>query len=1182
MSGQRKNLSNPFSTGGGGPSFEVHVQASFVALMLAGGFAPGLPRWPIKKIKLQGRFKDWDTDDLIVFVEDPSSGNTRRMLGQIKHSIGITKNNAVFGEVIQAAWNDFNNPSVFDRDRDIIALITGPLTTVDVNHVHPILEWAKQMENAEEFVQAVELANFSDKKKREKLQAFREQLNSANGGIPVTDESLFQFLRHFHLFSYDLDLRAGVYLSLLHSIVGQYVLDDAHGVWARIIDVAMYANQNAGTISRESLPDDLVDLFIERVTRRIPEEYLPTIPEPDTKALIHHQYARELVTASLIGAWDESSEADRGIVEKLSGIDYPTWIVKIREVLQLSNSPLSLRNGKWTVTNRESLWNTLGQLIFDSHLDKLKECAVIVLKERDPKFTLPPNERFAAAVRGKVLAHSEALRQGLAESLALLYNEPQSLVNCSQDRHRSIAILSVREIFDGADWILWGSLNNLLPTLAEAAPDAFLDVVESALYGTPGLFDDLFAQEGDAITGGNYLTGLLWALEGLAWDEQYLVGVCVALGGLASHDPGGNWMNRPINSLMTILLPWYPQTLASIEKREVAVRTLCKEWPDVCWDLIIRLLPNQHQSTMGSHKPSWRKVIPDDWTEGVSNQEYRQQVSFYADLAVSMADQDVVKLAQLIDHFDKLPKPSFDKLLDELSSDTTLQLPEKQRFLLWTRLTKFIARHRLFADTKWALGGNLVSALEDVAQKIAPSDPFLLYQHLFTDRDFELYEERDNREEQRQKLMQRRQDAVRELLQVGGIENVIQFAETVAAPRQVGSALGDVADPTIDSVLLPEFLDTESRSLAIMISGYVWSRHTRLGWSWADGMDKSSWNNIQIGSFLSLLPFNEESWERAERWLGKSQEEYWTRTPANPHQTEGNLRVAIDKLLEYGRPLAAIDCLYRMAYDNQPLDISQCVRALLAALNSTESVNSMDRYQIVELIKLLQTNSDVSQDDLFRIEWGYLPLLDHELDAAPKLLESRLASDPEFFCEALRLVYRSRHTAQPQQEPDERSKIMAERAWRLLHEWQTPPGIQADGTFSSDQFLAWLRRVKERCTETGHLEVALTTIGEVLIYAPADKDGLWIDQTIAEALNNRDAEEMRNGYKMGWFNSRGVHWVDPTGKPERDLAKQFRRKAEDVENAGFHRLSATLRSLADDYDREAERILADHQGENIE
>jgi hypothetical protein len=59
-----------------------------------------------------------------------------------------------------------------------------------------------------------------------------------------------------------------------------------------------------------------------------------------------------------------------------------------------------------------------------------------------------------------------------------------------------------------------------------------------------------------------------------------------------------------------------------------------------------------------------------------------------------------------------------------------------------------------------------------------------------------------------------------------------------------------------------------------------------------------------------------------------------------------------------------------------------------------------------------------------------------------------------------------------------------------------------------------------------------------------------------------------------------AHWIDPTGKPERELAAKYRNQAEEVENAGYHRLAAALRDLAESYDREAERIIAEHQQEN--
>lgn len=1171
-----KQLSNPFSTGGGGGIFEAHVQASFVALMLTGGFAPCLPCWSISKIKLQGKFDGYDTDDLIVFVEDPGSSQARKMLAQIKHSISITEKDKVFGEVILAAWNDFNNDAIFLSNNDVIALITGPLSATDVNDVRTILEWARHSENADEFIKKVVQTNFSSQGKQNKLQAFRTHLNNANGGNPVTDEILFEFLKHFHLLGYDLDIKAGVTLSLLHSLIGQHSSDNAQALWTRLVDEVQSANKNAGTITRESLPEDLRDVFKQRVYEVIPEAFSSAQSAPEKRNWNQHSYASDLAIANLLGAWNEQTEADLEIIQLLIAGGYDTWVGRLRELLQLSDTPLSLKNGRWSVKERKDLWGTLGARLFDNNLDTFKQLAITVLAERNPQFDLPADERYAASIHGKVLSHSADLRKGMAESLALLGTSPKALNNCSQNKADVTAVLAIREILGGADWVLWGSLNNLLPTLAEAAPDEFLNAIELALQLSPCPFDELFSQEGDGITGGNYLTGLLWALEGLAWDQTYLVRACVILGNLASHDPGGKWANRPANSLATILLPWLPQTTAPIEKRKVVLQTLEKEVPSVAWKLVLDLLPNQHRTSSGTHKPAWRNTIPDDWEKGVSKKEYWEQVSFYAELAVEMASEDVEKLSELVNHLDSLPMPSFEKILAHLSSEVVTKKSEDERLGLWTRLSVFVAKHRKFSDAKWALGAETVSKIEGIAAKLAPENPLNLHRRLFSGREFDLYEEVGNWEEQRQKLEERRCQAIKDILAYGGIEAVIQFAESVEAPSGVGNSLGSIADAATDSTILPSLLTNENKRLAQFVGGYVWSRQYSLGWAWADDLDKSGWSVSQAATFLSYLPFVHEAWSRAATLLGDSEREYWSRASVNPYQTEGDIVAAIDKLIEYGRPHAAIDCLNRMLHEKRPLDKSRSVKALMAALSSVEPSYAMDAYRITEIIKALQDDPSTNPDDLFQVEWSYLPLLDRQNDATPKVLENRLASDPTFFCEVIRLIYRSKNEQQLEKEHSEHAKAIATNAWRLLHEWQTPPGTQSDGVFSQEKFRQWLQQTKETCAESGHLEVALIHVGNVLFYCPADPQGLWIDQVAAEALNAGDAEEMRSGFSTEVYNSRGAHWVDPTGKPERELADQYRQKADLVENAGYQRFAVTLRKLAESYDRDADRIIAEH------
>ena len=872
---------------------------------------------------------------------------------------------------------------------------------------------------------------------------------------------------------------------------------------------------------------------------------------------------------------------DRRVVELLAKEKYSDWISGIRGIVQLPDSPLSLKNGIWTVVKRKETWLSLGPSLFDDHLDRFKQVAIDVLKEPDPKFELPPEERYAANIHGKVLKHSHALRKGLAESLALLGNQSDALKNCSEGKAEAVAVLTIREIFRDSDWILWASLDLLLPTLAEAAPGEFLSAVENALQRSPCPFGELFSQEGQGIFGDNYMTGLLWALETLAWDEKYLVQLTVILGKLASFDPGGNWGNRPSNSLTTIFLPWLPQTIASGEKRKVAIHTLQKEFPEISWEILLNLLPNSHQTSMGSHEPVWRKTIPDNWEKGVTNEEYWEQISSYADIVVKIAKSNFVKLKELITNLDNLTGPSFDNLLEYLKSAEVVNLTEEERTPIWKTLFEFALEHKRCQDAEWAFKPELIEKIEQTAKVIAPQKPQNLYNRLFTERTFDLYEESGNWEEQREKIKVKRKNALQEIIKVNGLDAVLQFAENVESPRQVGFSLGFIGKDDVDSIVLPELLDTKKDKLKLFTTGFVWGRHQYRGWEWIDQIDTSKWNETQIINFLTNLPFRKETWTIAEKLLSDKEYKYWSTVEFNPYEAENNLEFAIERLIQYDRPKAAIRCIYASLNLNKTFNKTQATKALPKAVSSTETSYSMDTHEITDIIKFLQNDPETNQEDLFYIEWVYLPILSGPgKRAAPKLLEQKLASDPDLFCEAIRLVYRSKDKTKPEKEPTEQQKMLATNAWKLLHNWSTIPGMQKDGSFSKEKFNHWLDSVKTKCKESGHLEVALINIGQVLIHYIPDPDGLWINKTLAEALNADNAEKMRNGFCTGIYNSRGAHAVDPTGKPEMDLAAKYRQQAEEVENNGYFRFAISLRSIADSYEREAGRIIEEHKAQN--
>ncbi|HBG05250.1 MAG: hypothetical protein A2075_20955 [Geobacteraceae bacterium GWC2_58_44] len=879
--------------------------------------------------------------------------------------------------------------------------------------------------------------------------------------------------------------------------------------------------------------------------------------------------ARVLAQAGLFGRWNGANQSDKAAVETGVGKPYGEWIESVRPETLRSDTPLTQRDENWKMNFRAEAWSALGPRLYDEDLERFKTVAVAVLGERDPQFDLPREKRYEASIHGKVLEHSSSIRKGLAESLALLGSKPSALSSCTQGKAELVATLTVRELLTDADWVTWASLDSLLPLLAEASPNEFLAAVETALLNPPkSPFHALFAQEGSGITGRNHTSGLLWALETLAWHPDYLLRVSILLAEMASIDPGGQYSNRPANSLADIFLPWHPQTCATVQKKTLTVGAVLREQPMVGWKLVLALLPNFHQATSGTRKPAWRDFISGTWSEGVTNHEYWEQVAGYADLAVQTAAVDLTKLAELINRLPDLPEPAYSRVLEHLSTANVLELPEPERLSLWEALVDLAAKHRKFNNAQWAMPLEAVAKIEDVAVMLSPKSPTLLYRRLFSNRESNLYEQVGDYEENQRQLNMRRQAAVQEILLENGIIGVLDFALQVASPEKVGNALGSLESDDSDSVLLPAYLKAE-KAISAFLRGFVWGRFWSRSWLWVDGVVTGAWSVEEKAIFYSSLPFERNTWQRAEISLGDDAAEYWKIVNANPWGEKVNLIEAVEKLLCNNRPHEALRCLYRLITDKAKLETNLVIRALMDCLKISDTSSDIDQYELIEIIKWLQENPDSDPNALFQIEWAYLPVLDRINEAAPKTIELRLASDPGFFWEIIRMVFRSDKDDSIEQRPTVVDKKIVQNAFRLLHGWQRVPG-SATGNFDSTAFQTWLAEVKRLSIHSGHLGISMDQVGKVLAYAPADPSGLWIDKTVAEALNSKDSTEMRAGFTCQLSNMRGV-FTFTSGRDERKIAARYQDQAEELEKYGYHRFATAMRGLAKSYEQQADR-----------
>lgn len=849
----------------------------------------------------------------------------------------------------------------------------------------------------------------------------------------------------------------------------------------------------------------------------------------------------------------------------------------LRNLAVKANSPISHRGGRWTVNNRLEVWEAIGARFLDEDLDRFAETAIKVFSERDPQFELNPDERYASAIYGKILNHTPDLRRGMAEALALLGCKPQYLTSCQQGKPQHTAGYVVNSLLTQTDWRVWASLNDLLPLFAEAAPEAFLSAVEKILNNHSELFIQIFNAEGSGFGGRNYMTGLLWALETLSWSQDYFSRVIMILGEMATFDPGGRWANRPSNSLRAILLPWYPQTLASIPHRIAGVKMICRDFPEVGWSLILALLPQSQQSSTSNPKPKWREILPDDWKEGETNNEhYREQINAYSRLAIEIAKTDSTKLRAIVDRLHQLPPDSREELIEFLGRINKDKLSDVQLSGVWNSLMDFITRHRKYANAQWAWPAKEIDRLAVLAEHLEPDNPILKYQRLFIRNEFDLNEETIDFEKGIAVLDQKRNAAISEIYVASNVEGVLELARTVEAPAKVGEVFSDISSGKDELRLMSELLASDVSADIDFLGGYVWRKFRAVGYGWYRSINQENWSKKEKARLLSYLPFKSETWVLVADELLKDSNLYWEIVPGNTYDIDdGNYKTPVEHLTEVGRGAKAVDVLTTLSYRQMAIDPESIV-FVLENLKPVD-IRLLSPHSIIQLIQALQTAEELDQAKLNKIEWLYLSLLDG-YQAHPVSLEKRLADDPAFFCEIIEAIYRpavvyseSKDSVEPDhEESDQNRRNIATNAYSLLHNWKSVPGVNKDNKLDDGKFQAWIDSALEECEKSGRLVVAMQHIGHVLFYSPPDPDGLWLHRSVAENLNEKGADHIRKGYAVEAFNSRGVFFVDPTGGVEKGIAESYRKKSEEIELAGFHRFAATLRSIAHDFDVQAE------------
>jgi plasmid maintenance system antidote protein VapI len=924
---------------------------------------------------------------------------------------------------------------------------------------------------------------------------------------------------------------------------------------------------------------------LERASGKSPtilRRQLATVPEIKVpKWAQDRSIARKLIPLGLAGVWNADVAADKERVSFLTGQLYESIEQLIAEVDLEEQSPVwSIGQCRGVASRLDILYATSG-LFTKKDIDDFFTVAQQVLCEHDPALELPPDRRWAAAIYERVRAHSPVLRDSICETLVVLAVHGNNLFKAKLQFDVEARVNKlIRDLLTPLDANTRASQQDDLPRYAEAAPEVFLDILrEDLASGKPQVLE-LLKPADVGVLGGCARSGLLWALELLAWKPERLLEVSLLLAALSEHKIDDNWQNKPENSLLAIFRAWMPQTSADVEQRISVLEKIVKKYPDVGWRLCFEQYRSGSRVGHYSSRPRWRN---DAMGAGQPLRDGREIIRFARralDIALSWPEHTERTLGDLIQEMHAFEKKDQAKIWQLIKAWADSTGDENARAYLREQVRKFAFTRRGLKN----VNDKTKAGAKQAYKLLEPRDTVMKHQWLFADHwveesveelegddfDFDNWEER---------IRKQRDAALSEVWKARDADGIIKLCLGGKAAYIVGSNAADVVGDADAAGLVFELICEGQKESSMPVLNGAAGFLGRLKDQQRDSLvgqliDRfKSLGNAGEGHIVSLLrcaPFDRQTWQHLSGLPEHVTSRYWTEVyPQRARQSVDEIATAIDQLLKFNRPRAALRLIH---FDFKEIDTPRLIRLLteVATKNSEPADHfRFNDYEIAEILELLNGRADASRDELARLEFLYLEALDQERYGIPNL-ERQLAASPSLFMQAIGLSFR-RHG--PGEDPSEwnvegRANV-ATQAYRLLNAAKRIPGTQDNGIIDADKLTDWIKEVRSLCKTYGREKIGDQTIGQLLAQSPADPDGLWPCKSVREALEEVAAPEIAKGMAVGVHNSRGVHWRGEGGRQERELAAKYRGWAQQTAFE-YPFVSRFLEQVAKSYDREAE------------
>lgn len=902
---------------------------------------------------------------------------------------------------------------------------------------------------------------------------------------------------------------------------------------------------------------------------------LITYPVVEVPVWVHTEQQESLVAALLVGAWDEQQVLDGQVVAQVAGQSYQQVKSHLVRWRKEPDPPVRLVGSTWFIVDKGDVWSLLADRITQEQLDRFQEAVLTVLSSVPPRYDLPANEHYRAAMLGKASPYSGALRENLATTLAYMGSLEDPLPVAST-LTSDLAARLVRDLLQAAnaDWRIWSALSRNLRWLAEAAPDVFLEAVRLGLEGGQPVILTLFQERTDLLTSNSDHPGLLWALELLAWSPRYLARATQLLAKLARLDPGGALANRPIQSLREIFLSWHPHTAATLEQRLQVLDDLQRYEPDITGRLLALLGAKGRSISTGTATPRWRDWVP------ARNVSHREVYDFNLAIQTRLlreAKQDITRWESIIDEFPKLSDEHQELVLTQLDALSQQVAADADRVRLRDKLRELVSRHRSFQEADWALPLPLITRLAALMDQFEPVDIHEKYAWLFSDwpslpegkeRDTKIYAAH---------VGKRQRETLTLLFNQGGTALIRSFVQQVKSPLTLGRTLvqANLLAETQLLELITYYLRAENEADAYfglgLASALTGQRPENEQFTWVVSVleaHKTTWSPLQQAEWLRVLNVNPQTWQVVSMLTPEAQDYYWNIIPYFFVEKE-DIEQAARLFLQHKQVAKAAELLGRQAYEDRPIPTELATEALEQLLLEGPADKMPPSYVIEPLLEALSRASDADRQRVIRLEFRFMSAsFDYQEGNGPRLIYQELDSNPTLFTDLVTRVFRAEGEEPRELTTEDSNLTMA--TWTLLESWRIIPGTQKDGSINQLHLVGWVEQVRQVLQQNGRQRVGDSQIGQLLSSSPKGTDGIWPHEAVRVVIEQAASVDMEQGFAVGHYNSRGVvtKSIFEGGVQENALANEYFGYATALEVAA-PRTAEILRRIAQNYERQA-------------